>query len=47
MSEASPRTLDRLDRQKISIVSIPYDKVYRGGGGIHCSTAPLARDSVD
>jgi N-dimethylarginine dimethylaminohydrolase len=47
MSETSPRTLERLDREGISVISIPYDKVYRGGGGIHCSTAPLARDSVD
>jgi hypothetical protein len=23
---------------------LPYDKVYLGGGGIHCSTGPLVRD---
>jgi N-dimethylarginine dimethylaminohydrolase len=47
MSETSPRTLERLDRHGISAVSIPFDKVYRGGGGIHCSTAPLARDPIE
>jgi N-dimethylarginine dimethylaminohydrolase len=47
MSEASPRTLERLDHAGISVVQVPFDKVYRGGGGIHCSTAPLARDRVD
>ena len=46
MSEASDRTLDRLAKAGIEVISIPYDGVYRGGGGIHCSTAPLARDPV-
>jgi N-dimethylarginine dimethylaminohydrolase len=46
MSETSPRTLERLHREGISVVSIPFDNVYRGGGGIHCSTAPLARDPI-
>lgn len=47
MSETSPQTLERLDRAGISVIQVPFDKVYRGGGGIHCSTAPLARDRVD
>ncbi|HLI10336.1 MAG TPA: arginine deiminase family protein [Alphaproteobacteria bacterium] len=47
MSEASRRTLDRLDREGITVISIPFDAVYRGGGGIHCSTAPLLRDPAD
>ncbi|MBM3571929.1 MAG: amidinotransferase [Alphaproteobacteria bacterium] len=42
----SPRTLDKLDRAGISVVAIPYDKMYLGGGGIHCSTAPLIRDPL-
>jgi arginine deiminase len=25
---------------------IPFDKVHLNGGGIHCSTTPLVRDSV-
>ena len=46
MSEASPRTLERLDREGISVLPVPFDKVYQGGGGIHCSTAPLLRDPI-
>lgn len=42
----SPRTMDKLDKIGIDIVSVPYDKVYSGGGGIHCSTSPLVRDPV-
>ncbi len=30
----------------ISVVTFAYDKVYLGGGGIHCSTAPLVRDAA-
>jgi N-dimethylarginine dimethylaminohydrolase len=44
MSETSSHTLDRLAKEGIEVVSIPFDAVYRGGGGIHCSTAPLVRD---
>lgn len=46
MSEASGHTLDRLARHGIEVLSLAYDAVYRGGGGIHCSTAPLVRDPV-
>lgn len=42
----SPRTLEKLDKTGISVVAIPYDKMYLGGGGIHCSTGPLVRDSL-
>ena len=44
MSAASPRTLERLDRGGIEVVPIEFEAVYRNGGGIHCSTAPLVRD---
>lgn len=46
MSETSPRTLERLDRMGISVIPLEFEAVYRGGGGIHCSTAPLVRDSI-
>lgn len=40
------RTQDALDKAGISVRLIAYDKVSLGGGGIHCSTAPLIRDPV-
>jgi len=45
-NQASKRTLDRLDKEGISVVTIPYENVYLGGGGIHCSTGPLVRDPI-
>jgi len=44
LSETSPRTLDRLDKAGVEVVPLPYEAMYRGGGGIHCSTSFLARD---
>ena len=46
MSETSGHTLDRLAKAGIEVISLEFDAVYRGGGGIHCSTAPLVRDPV-
>jgi len=47
MSDAvGPRTQDALDKAGISVRLVPYDRVYLGGGGIHCSTCPLVRDPV-
>jgi N-dimethylarginine dimethylaminohydrolase len=40
------RTREALERAQISVRVVPYDRVYLGGGGIHCSTAPLVRDAV-
>jgi N-dimethylarginine dimethylaminohydrolase len=42
----TPRLADRLDRAGITVLPIDYDCVEIGGGGIHCSTAPLARDPI-
>jgi len=44
--KVSPRTADALDNAGISVRIVPYDAVYQGGGGIHCSTAPLVRDAL-
>jgi N-dimethylarginine dimethylaminohydrolase len=44
--QVSPRTAERLDKLGIEVVPLPFDKVYSGGGGIHCSTSPLVRDPV-
>ena len=39
-------TLDLLTKLNIEIITLPYDKMALNGGGIHCSTCPLIRDSV-
>jgi N-dimethylarginine dimethylaminohydrolase len=44
--QMSERTLGALDKAGISVVAIPYENVYLGGGGIHCSTGPLVRDPL-
>ncbi len=42
----SDATRKELDHHMIDIITVPYDKVQLNGGGIHCSTCPLIRDSV-
>lgn len=44
--EVSARTREKLEQAGISLRLVAYDKVYLGGGGIHCSTGPLVRDAV-
>ena len=46
MSQTSGHTLDPLAKEGIEVLSLDFDAVCRGGGGIHCSTAPLVRDPV-
>lgn len=43
----SDGTAKELDAHHIEIITVPYDKVQLNGGGIHCSTCPLIRDSVE
>jgi N-dimethylarginine dimethylaminohydrolase len=43
---ASDQTLAVLDKKGVKVEVIPFDKVHLNGGGIHCSTTPLVRDSV-
>lgn len=43
---ATNRTLDRLAAAGVTWVTIPYSEVQKNGGGLHCSTTPLIRDSV-
>ena len=43
----SSTTEARLQQLNIEVIEIDYDKVQLNGGGIHCSTCPLIRDSVD
>jgi N-dimethylarginine dimethylaminohydrolase len=42
----SPRLADRLDAAGITILTCDYEAVELGGGGLHCSTAPLVRDPI-
>jgi N-dimethylarginine dimethylaminohydrolase len=46
MAEGSPRTADLLDRAGIEVVTIPYDEIHKNGGGVHCSTIELVRDTA-
>ena len=46
MRKTSGYTLDRLAQERIEVLSLDFEAVCRGGGGIHCSTAPLVRDPV-
>jgi N-dimethylarginine dimethylaminohydrolase len=43
---ASGYTKDRLARHGVEVITVAYDKVIAGGGGLHCSTAPLLRDEI-
>ncbi len=43
---ASNRTLDALDKHDVDVIQIDYENMSLNGGGIHCSTCPLIRDSV-
>ena len=45
-AEVSARTLETLDRHGVTVIRLPYEAMWQGGGGIHCSTGPLVRDPV-
>lgn len=42
----SDTTRKALEEHGVEIIELPYDKVQLNGGGIHCSTCPLIRDSI-
>ena len=46
MSGVSDGTRRRLEANGVEILELPYQAVYAGGGGIHCSTSPLRRDPI-
>ncbi len=41
------KTRMALDGLGVEVIEIAYDKVQLNGGGIHCSTCPLIRNSID
>lgn len=46
MSNSAPRMAETLDRLGVRVTTIDYDAVELNGGGIHCSTNELVRDSI-
>jgi N-dimethylarginine dimethylaminohydrolase len=44
MCDGCPRAREALERRGVEVVTIPYEEVQKGGGGIHCSTMELVRD---
>jgi N-dimethylarginine dimethylaminohydrolase len=44
MCEGYPRTIERLVRHGVEVVTVPYAEIQKGGGGVHCSTMELVRD---
>ena len=44
MSEGNPRSVELLAARGIDVVTVPYDEIQKGGGGVHCSTMELVRD---
>jgi len=43
----SAKTSTTLEKLNMEVIEIDYDKIQLNGGGIHCSTSPLIRDSID
>lgn len=44
MAEGAPRTVEKLEKAGVEVVTIPYDEIHKNGGGVHCSTIELVRD---
>jgi N-dimethylarginine dimethylaminohydrolase len=42
----SNRTLDKLAKADVEVIPISYEAMQLNGGGLHCSTTPLIRDSI-
>jgi N-dimethylarginine dimethylaminohydrolase len=47
MADGHPRTVKRLEGRRVEVVTIPYEEIQKGGGGVHCSTMELAREPAD
>jgi N-dimethylarginine dimethylaminohydrolase len=42
----SEQTADQLALHGVTVITVPYEHVISGGGGLHCSTSPLIRDEI-
>jgi N-dimethylarginine dimethylaminohydrolase len=45
--QMSRSTRGALNKHGVEVIPVEYDEMQLNGGGIHCSTCPLVRDSVD
>ena len=46
MCEGFPHTVDRLAAHGVEVVTVPYAEIQKGGGGVHCSTMELVRETA-
>ena len=46
MASGSDRTVERLNKVGVEVITIEYDEIAKNGGGPHCSTCPLMRDYI-
>lgn len=46
MAAHAERTAARLDKAGVEVILVAYSEIHKSGGGVHCSTLPLARDDV-
>lgn len=38
MAAGPPRTVERMDRAGVDVITVEYDGLHTNGGGVHCST---------
>ena len=46
MSSHAKYSAEKLDQNGVEVITVDYDEIHKGGGGVHCSTLPLIRDDV-
>jgi N-dimethylarginine dimethylaminohydrolase len=44
MCDGYPGARKLLEQRGVEVITVPYDEVQKGGGGVHCSTMELIRD---
>ncbi len=46
MAAHAQRTAERLHKLGVDVILVDYSEIHKHGGGIHCSTLPLIRETV-